>query len=470
MEIKNNKKIITKPLTLFALTWPIFIELFLHMLMGSTDTFMLSHVSDDAVAAVGVANQLVFFTILLFGFVATGTAVLVSQYLGAKKILEAKNASAISITLNLIFGILVSVAVVVFREDFLNLFELTEEIKGYASQYLLIVGGTIFTQALLITLASILRANGFTKDAMFVSIIMNVINVVGNALLIYGFFGLPEMGVQGIAIATAVSRAVALLLMFRLIYKLLPISIAFKDYLNFDIKQIKKILNIGVPAAGEQAIYNTSQIAITAIIAIIGAEALTTRVYAFNIMSFILLFGLAMGQGTQILIGHKVGARDFDGAYNQLLKSLKSSIIITILIAVLVAIFREHLISIFTDNQVIIQVGGSLLLLSLILEPGRTFNLVVINSLRATGDARFPVLMAFISMWGISVPLSYFLGITLGLGLAGVWISFIVDEWLRGIIMYFRWKSRVWEKKILVSNDDQNQFDDKKGDLVGVDV
>jgi putative MATE family efflux protein len=470
MEIKDNKQKLVKPLTLFALTWPIFIELFLHMLMGSTDTFMLSHISDDAVAAVGVANQLIFFTILLFGFVATGTAVLVSQYLGAKKVLQAKNASAISVTLNLMFGIFISMAVVVFREDFLNLFELTGEIQGYASQYLLIVGGTIFTQALLITVASILRANGFTKDAMFVSIIMNVINVVGNALLIYGFFGLPELGVQGIAIATAVSRAVALLLMFRLMYKLLPISISFKDYLNFDMKQIKKILNIGVPAAGEQAIYNTSQIAITAIIAIIGAEALTTRVYAFNIMSFILLFGLAMGQGTQILIGHKVGARDFDGAYKQLLKSLKSSVIITILIAIVVAIFREPLMSIFTDNKVIIQVGGSLLLLSLILEPGRTFNLVVINSLRATGDAKFPVLMAFISMWGIGVPLSYFLGIKLGLGLAGVWMSFIVDEWLRGIVMYFRWKSRVWEKKVMVSNDEHDQEEGKNTGLVGVDV
>ncbi|WP_246943745.1 MATE family efflux transporter [Bacillus pinisoli] len=467
--MNKNKKSLTKPLTLFALTWPIFIELFLHMLMGSTDTFMLSHISDDAVAAVGVANQLIFFTILLFGFVATGTAVLVSQYLGAKLPIEAKNVSAISITLNLIFGIIISVAVVLFRGQFLNLFELTNQIYDYANQYLLIVGGTLFTQSLLLTISSILRANGYTKESMFISIIMNIIHVVGNAIFIYGLLGVPEMGVQGVAISTALSRAVALLLIFVLMYKLLPIHIQWKDYLNFDIKQIKKILNIGIPAAGEQAVYNTSQMAITAIIAILGAEMLTTRVYAFNIMSFILLFGLAMGQGTQILIGHKVGARDFDGAYQQLLKSLKSSIIITILIAIIVAIFREPLMSIFTDNEEIIKVGGFLLLLSLILEPGRTFNLVVINSLRATGDARFPVLMAFISMWGISVPVSYLLGIKLGYGLAGVWVAFILDEWLRGIIMYFRWKSRAWEKKILVS-EEQEKLEGQRANLVGADA
>jgi Na+-driven multidrug efflux pump len=106
--------------------------------------------------------------------------------------------------------------------------------------------------------------------------------------------------------------------------------------------------------------------------------------------------------------------------------------------------------SLFTDNKEIIKTGSTLLLLCLILEPGRTFNLVVINSLRATGDAVFTVKMGVLSMWGIAVPLSYFLGIHYGLGLAGVWIAFITDEWLRGIIMYYRWKSRAWESKVLV--------------------
>lgn len=188
----------------------------------------------------------------------------------------------------------------------------------------------------------------------------------------------------------------------------------------------------------------------TAIIAILGAAALSTWVYTWNVMSFIMLFGLAVGQGTQILIGYRVGAGDFDGAYRQLLRSLKVSFIITIFIAIFVSIFRENIMSLFTDDEEIIHTGSTLLLLCLILEPGRTFNLVVINSLRATGDAAFSVKMGVLSMWGIAVPLSYFLGIHLGLGLAGVWIAFIVDEWLRGIIMYFRWKSRAWEKKVLV--------------------
>jgi len=447
---KNNS--LPKQIGLLALTWPIFIELFLHMLMGSTDTFMLSHISDEAVAAVGVANQLVFFMILVFGFVATGTAVLVSQNLGAGLQVDARKVSGLSLSLNLIFGVLVSIIVVGFNDLFLQMFNLTPEIHRLAQQYLTIVGGTLFTQALLVTASAILRANGLTKEAMFISIIMNIIHLAGNSLFIYGLFGVPEMGVQGVAISTAISRAIAVILIFRLLYRRLPMRIALEDYLNFNKSFIKKILKIGVPSAGENVVYNTSQMAITVIIGLLGAMALTTRVYTFNIMSFMMLFGIAIGQGTQILIGYKVGAREFDKAYHQLLKSLKLSIIITMAITVVIVAIREPILGVFTDNKEIIREGSKVLLLCLILEPGRTFNIVVISSLRAAGDAVFPVKMALVSMWGISVPLAYFLGITMGFGLSGIWIAFIVDEWFRGIIMYIRWRSRVWEKKVLVDD------------------
>ncbi|WHY00788.1 MATE family efflux transporter [Neobacillus sp. DY30] len=450
MEKSVNKN--TPPISLLTITWPIFIELFLQVIMGSTDTIMLSHISDDAVAAVGVANQLIFLCILIFSFVSSGTAVVLSQYLGAGLKDEVKTVTAISITLNLVIGLVISLLMVIFRTELLSLFHLPGHIAGLGEQYLAIVGGTVFLQAVLITVSSILRANGYTRDAMMVSITMNVIHLIGNAILIYGLLGAPEMGVIGVSISTAISRAIALALILKLLYDRIPINLKLKDYITIDGIQIKRIMKIGVPAAGEQICFNLSQLAITAIIALLGAASLTTRVYTQNIMSFILVFGLAMGQGTQILIGYKAGARDFNAAYHQLLKSLRYSLIMTVAIALTVAFFREQLLSFFTKDQEIVSMGSTLLLLCLILEPGRTFNLVVINSLRATGDANISLIMGFISMWGISVPLAYFLGIHLGFGLPGIWIAFIVDEWFRGITMYFRWRSRVWEKKVLVQN------------------
>jgi putative MATE family efflux protein len=450
MEKSINKS--TPQLSLLAITWPIFVELFLQVIMGSTDTIMLSHISDDAVAAVGVANQLIFLCILIFSFVSSGTAVVLSQYLGAGLKDETKKVTAISITLNLVIGLVISLFMVIFRTELVSFFHLQEHIAELGEQYLMIVGGPVFLQAVLITVSSILRANGYTRDAMMISITMNVIHLIGNSILIFGLLGFPEMGVIGVSISTAISRAIALALILKLLYDRIPINLKLRDYITIDGIQIKRILKIGVPAAGEQICFNLSQLAITAIIAMLGAASLTTRVYTQNIVSFILVFGLAMGQGTQILIGYKAGARDFEGAYHQLLKSLRYSLIMTVAIAIVVAIFREPLLSFFTKDDEIISMGSTLLLLCLILEPGRTFNLVVINSLRATGDANISLIMGFISMWGISVPLAYFLGIHLGFGLPGIWIAFIVDEWFRGIIMYFRWRSRVWEKKVLVQN------------------
>jgi Na+-driven multidrug efflux pump len=119
---------------------------------------------------------------------------------------------------------------------------------------------------------------------------------------------------------------------------------------------------------------------------------------------------------------------------------------VTVVSTCIVVASAPRLFALFTANEDIVAGGASLLMVSLVLEPGRTFNLVVINSLRATGDARFPVMMGAVSMWGVAVPLAWLLGVRLGWGLVGVWIAFSCDEWVRGLSMYWRWKSRVWEK------------------------
>lgn len=437
-------------LSLFSLTWPIFLETLFGMLIGSTDTFMLSSLSDEAVAAVGVANQFIFFTLLLFSVIGTGTSVVIAQYLGAGKPGEAGKAATISIVINLINGLLVSGLVVLGREAFLGLYQLSEQVYHYGDVYLKWVGVTLFTQALLITGSAIMRAHGYTREAMLVSLFMNLIHIIGNSIVIFGLFGFPKLGVFGVALSTGLSRTSAMMLIFYLLFRRLPYFFNIKDFLFFDGKLFKQILRIGLPSAGEQISYNISQMVVTGMIALLGTAALSTRIYTWTVMSFIYLVGVSIGQGTQILVGHLVGSGDFERAYHQLLKSLKLSFIVTIIVAGIVAYFRFPLIDIFTDDPAILGMGATLLLLALILEPGRTFNLVIISSLRAAGDATFPVVVGIFSMWGLSVGVSYLLGIYFHLGLIGFWIAFIMDEWLRGILMYFRWRSRVWERKALV--------------------
>ncbi|MGM0846824.1 MAG: MATE family efflux transporter [Bacillota bacterium] len=437
-----------KKLSLYALTWPIFVEIFLHMLMGNADTLMLSQYSDDSVAAVGVSNQVLSLIIVMFGFVATGTSILVSQNLGADKIGTAREVAVVSLIANLVFGFLLSALIFIFNGQILSLMDIPQELRGEASTYLTVVGGFSFIQALIMTAGATLRSYEFTKDAMYITIGMNILNVIGNYLFIFGPFGIPVLGVEGVAISTVVSRTLGLIAITFVIIKRIPGIFSVKEF--FPIGHIKDLLRIGIPSAGEHLSYNGSQMAITYFIAILGTEALTTKVYAQNLMMFIFLFALAISQGTQIMIGHMVGRQDFNSAYERCIKSLKTSIIISLSMAVIFAIFSDPLLRIFTSNEEIIYLGSILIWLTIILEPGRSFNLVVISSLRAAGDVKFPVYVGILSMWGVSVFLSYLLGIVFGLGLIGVWISFIADEWLRGLIMLRRWKSKVWMKKSFI--------------------
>ncbi|WP_096189447.1 MATE family efflux transporter [Evansella halocellulosilytica] len=434
-------------MTLFALTWPIFIEILLHMLMGNADTLMLSQYDDDSVAAVGVANQIMSVIIVMFGFIATGTTILIAQYIGAKKEESAGRIAVVSIVANLLFGIALSLVLFVFGEPILRAMNLPEELMDTALIYLQIVGGFSFVQSLIMTLSAIVKSHGFTKDAMYVTLGMNLLNVLGNYVFIFGAFGAPSLGATGVAISTSVSRTLGLIVLFVLLYKRvsgdLPWHFLKKQ---FPKKELSQLLKIGIPSAGEHLSYNGSQMVITYFIAMMGTTALTTRVYVLNIIMFAFLFSVAIGQGTQILVGYLIGEKKKEEAYQRCLKSLWIGMTISTFGAIVFAILKDEIISIFTNNSEIIQLGGILLLLTIILEPGRAFNLIVINSLRAAGDVKFPVYIGIASMWGVSVTISYGAGIVMGLGLIGVWIAMILDEWIRGLFMLQRWRSRKWER------------------------
>ncbi|GBF11116.1 MATE family efflux transporter [Tepidibacillus sp. HK-1] len=439
-------------LSLFSITWPIFIEVFLFMLMGNIDTMMLSKVSDDAVAAVGVTNQIISIAIVMFGFVSAGASIVVAQNLGAKQYYDALKIGAVAIGVNFLFGILLSGMMAFFSPVFLDIMNVPIELQAYSKSYMLIVGGFLFVQAALNSAGAVLRSNGFTRDAMYVSLSMNVMNIIGNSIFIFGLFGFPKLGVTGVAISTTITRIIGFIAIMMILSNRLNHRYTVSEFFNFKKYYIKGILSVGLPAAGEHLAYNTSQILNTYFITMMGTLALTTKVYAQNLSSFIFLFSVSVAQGTQILVGHLVGAKKNDDAYHTALRSLKISFIVSVSVAILFSVLSKYLFRIFTVDPSIIELGSTLLMINILLEAGRTFNLVLISSLRAAGDVNFPVIMGVISMFGVSVTLTYVLGIHFGLGLIGAWLGFAADEWFRGIFMFFRWKSRIWQKKVLVKH------------------
>ncbi len=419
-----------------------------HILMGNVDTFMLSHVSDNAVAAVGVTRQLLDFSIILFNLLGLGVGVIIAQFVGAKNFNDASKIAASALTLNFVFGIVISVLFVLNRDLFLSFYHLTPELSELAQMYLLIVGGTLFLEAVMLTIGPVIRSHGFTMDTMYIGIGMNVVNVIGNAVLIFGLFGFPELGVMGVAFSTAFSRILGFIFLLFLLYKRIQAPIALRDYIHIKWREIGMTLKIGIPSGLEWLSYHFSQMMVTKMVTLMGATALATHIYASNIVLFFMLFGMAIGEGTEILVAQLFGSRKIETAYKQLLLSLKWAFGITLGLILIVSLFREQVLMIFTNDLEIITVGSAVLLFCILLEPGRVFNHVIINSLRAAGDVKFPLVMAVISMWGLKIPLAYLFGIHLGYGVLGVWIAHACDEWVRGIVHYRRWTGRKWEKKL----------------------
>lgn len=432
--------------TLFTITWPLLIELSLHMGMGIMATLMLSHYSDDAASGVGVANQLLNIFILVFTVTSIGATVLISQNLGAKQYHKARQLSRSVFGLNFWFGIIIAVIVYAFGGYFLSLFNIHGKVFDYGLVFVRICGASLFFESLSLALSAVLRSHGFTKDSMIVTVIMDLISICGNILATTGIFGLPITGVAGVSWAMVIARTFAVIALLYLVYRRLSLKLEIKDVFKARMEDIRGLLSIGIPSAGENLSYQFSQLVITAIIVSIGAPSLAARIYIMNISMICFLFTLAIAQGTQLLVARYIGARQFDRALRRGIKTLKIAMLSSFIVSLIIALLGKPVLHLFTDNTTIMAVGIPVLWAIIITEPGRAMNIVLMGSLKSAGDVRFPVIIGMISMWGVAVVFSYILGVHFGLGLLGVWIAQGADEWLRGTFATKRWLSKPWER------------------------
>jgi putative MATE family efflux protein len=436
--------------TLFRITWPLFIELALHMGMGIIATLMLSHYSDNAAAGVGVANQLLNIFILVFNVTSIGATVLISQNLGAGQLKKARQLSRSVFVLNFWFGVTVAIVILIFGEHLLRLFDIHGKVFDYGLTFIRICGISLFFESISLAMSAVLRSHGYTKESMVVTIIMDLISVGGNVIATSGMLGLPITGVTGVSWAIVAARAFAVCALLYFVYSRLSLKFVIKDIFKAKKEDISGLLSIGVPSAGENLSYQLSQLVITGFVVTLGSASLAARVYILNINMLCFLFTLAIAQGTQLLVARYIGGKQYDKALVRGLRTLKFAMAASSLASLVIALGGPAVLELFTENPAIIAVGLPVLWTIVFVEPGRAMNIVLMNSLKSAGDVRFPVIIGIISMWGIAVSLSYLLGIHYGMGLLGIWLAQGVDEWLRGIFAYRRWLSKPWERLVKI--------------------
>lgn len=434
----NNKGL------LFKLTWPIFIELVLQMLVGNVDQMMMSQYSENAVAAIGNVNTIMNFVTITFSIVTMAITIMVTQYLGSKNKEKVSEIYTVGIFINLIFSVLISAGLFFGSEALFHALKMPAELHADANIYLNIVGGLVFLQALFMSFSAIFRSNGLMKQGMYISVVVNVLNIIGNAAL------LPSLGITGIAISSVFSRFIGVILVYLLFVRRIEGELHVKYLRPFPKETSKQLLRIGLPAGGESVMYNFSQMVILTCVNLLGTAVITARVYANMIAWLSYLYSSAVGQANQIIIGHLVGAQEEDKAYERSLKTLRPAMLVTLIISTLVFLLSDQIFGLFTKNPQILSLLKTITFIDIFLELGRAVNIVLVRGMQASGDTQYPVYISILSMWGVATLLSYIFGIVLGWGLVGVWLAMALDECLRAIIFYIRWRRGGWRGKAVI--------------------
>ncbi len=436
--------------SLAILVVPLIVEQLMAVFVGLADTVMISSTGEAAVSAISVVDSLLFLFIGLFGSFATGGAVVTGQYLGRGDFGDAKKSAMQLLWFSGIFGVIIAVTLGVAQQPLIEAMfgQLDSVVFDHSMTYMNVVNVSIPFLAVYSAAAAIFRTMGNSKVTMVVAIAMNVINVIGNAVLIYGF----SFGVLGAAIPTLVSRIFACVALVVLLYRS-PTRLSIRGNLKFrlDVSMLRKILGIGVPNGIESSSFQLGKLLLVSVISTLGTTAITANAVTNSIAMINIVPGMAFSMATLTIVSRCVGAGDYEQARYYNIKLIRYCYLTTTVLSGIVMLFANPILSLYNLTEQTHEIAFHLTMVhcigSIAMWP-LSFQLP--NTLRAAGDARFTMVVSMFSMWVVRLLGGYLLAIPLGLGVAGVWYAMMLDWVVRSICMVTRYNGTKWMKKKVI--------------------
>ena len=424
---------------------PLVIEVFLEYLVGLIDSIMVANVGEDAVSAVFLVDFVIAFLISIFAAIATGGAVASGQYIGAKDIEHADDSINQLIRFLLLFSVVITILIYIFKDYLLTILfgSITEEVRNNANTYILIVAASIPFLALYNGGASMFRTIGNSKISMKIMISMNILNVIGNAVLIYVF----KMGIAGAAISTLISRIEAALIIIILgLNKKNLIYIKNKIKYKMTFSAVKRILSVGIPYGIENGMFYFGRLLILSLVSTFGTASIAANSVSTLIASFEVLPGMAIGLGLTTVISQCVGAND----YNQTKYYTKKIIAIIYISQTITSIIILSLLPFFfflyhlsaEATSYTYKLSWYHAVMMIIWPLGYSLPVVF----RASGDAKFPMAVASISMIVCRIVLAYVFALYFHMGMIGTWIAMFADWIVKALIFTYRYLSGKWIK------------------------
>jgi putative MATE family efflux protein len=436
---------------LFRLLWPLIIEQVLAVTIGIADTIMVTSVGEHAVSGVSIVDAINVLLIIAFGALATGGTVVVSQYIGRR---DGRNASLASRQL-LYASVVVSLGIMAFalilRRPLLRLIygRIAPDVMRAAETYFWLSALSYPFLAIYNAAASLFRSVGNSRNPMLVAILVNFVNIGGNALFIFGF----HWGVTGAGLATLLSRGTAAIVLVTLLMNTRSRFISLAGIFRFrtEMPMIRSILNVGIPSGLESAMFQIGKILVSRIFTTFGTAAIAANAIAGVINSFAFMPAQAFAIAMLTIVGQCVGARDYEAAKKHTFKLMKLTYGSIFLLNVLIVVFMGPLIGLFNLSPEAARIARSFLWVHCVMAPiSWPISFTLPNALRAAGDARYCMVVAVISMWAIRVIAAYLLAYPLGFGPVGVWCAMVADWCLRGLCYTLRWKGGKWREQTVI--------------------
>ncbi len=431
---------------IISFAWPCVAELFLVSLIAMVSLIMVGHLGAYAITAVGITNQPVLISVAVFQAFNVGATALVARFIGAKEYSNAKTVVIQALAVSIFTGTLMCITGVYFAKSIVVAMGAQEDTVAYAELYLKYMSVGIIFQAIPTAVSSLLRGAGDTKSPMRYNIASNIINVVFGYPLIYGFWFIPGFGVEGAAIASTLAKISACAMSIYIICtSKLPIAVTLKDKFRLDFSMLKRIMNIGIGAAGEQLVLRVGLILFTKMVADLGTVYFAAHQIGININSLSFNFGQALGMAATSFTGRSLGAKKPEMAENYCREIRRMGMVISIFISASFLFFGAGIARLYTpDAAVIVNVVIILRILALII-PAQNSQIIIAGGLRGAGDTRWTLISTFCGVFFVRVILAFFLIKVLMLGLVGAWIAVGLDQLVRSTVIYLRFRNGKWK-------------------------
>jgi Na+-driven multidrug efflux pump len=424
-----------------AVLWPLLAEIVLGYALGLAGLWLASRQGDVSAASFALSQQVVGAAALLFRIINVGVSVVITQACGAQNTALAQGIARASLGANTWLGLATGAVICAFSGVLLTALGADTAVQTAGTTLLLCLGLALVADAHCAAMGSVLRANLRGRDAMWASGFMHASHLLMSLWL------MPQMGLAGFGVAMLASRLLTVALHVHLWRRGLGLSPVAADWFRMKPELLKGALRIGLPGAAENVAYRVATLLCVMVVTGMGTQALAAHSYVQQIVTVVVLITVAMGFAGEIVVGHLIGAGDLHGARRLVRRVLVAALAISFALALLNVWLAPWSLRQFTSSSAVLELALPVVWVAVVLEPGRACNVVIINALRAAGDAQFPVWVGAVSMLVVMAGGAWLLGAWWGLGLVGVWIALAADELLRGGLMLWRWESLAWRGK-----------------------